>query len=50
LHLMLLERRFQLSIMNNTEPSAGDLAAFENDYATLVVGDRRILVDRRDRL
>jgi zinc/manganese transport system substrate-binding protein len=31
LHLMLLERRFQLSIMNNTEPSAGDLAAFEND-------------------
>jgi zinc/manganese transport system substrate-binding protein len=31
LHLMLLERRFQLSIMNNTEPSAGDLAAFDND-------------------
>ena len=31
LHLMLLERRFQLSIMNNTEASAGDLATFEND-------------------
>jgi len=31
LHLTMLERRFQLSIMNNTEPSAGDLVAFEND-------------------
>jgi zinc/manganese transport system substrate-binding protein len=31
LRLRLLERRFQISIMNNTEPSAGDLAAFEND-------------------
>ena len=31
LHLTLLDQRFQLSIMNNTEPSAGDLAAFESD-------------------
>jgi zinc/manganese transport system substrate-binding protein len=31
LNLTMLERRFQLSIMNNTEPSAGDLVAFESD-------------------
>ncbi len=31
LHLTMLERRFQLSVMNNTEPSAGDFAAFESD-------------------
>jgi zinc/manganese transport system substrate-binding protein len=31
LHLALLDQRFQLSVMNNTEPSAGDLAAFESD-------------------
>ena len=31
LHLTLLDQRFQLSIMNNTEPSASDLAAFESD-------------------
>ena len=31
LHLTMLERRFQLSIMNNTEPSAGDLVEFESD-------------------
>ena len=34
LHLTLLEQRFQLSIMNNTEPSVGDLAAFERDLKT----------------
>jgi zinc/manganese transport system substrate-binding protein len=31
LHLTLLDQRFQLSIMNNTEPSVGDLSAFESD-------------------
>jgi zinc/manganese transport system substrate-binding protein len=31
LHLTLLDQRFQLSIMNNTEPRASDLAAFESD-------------------
>jgi len=31
LHLTMLESHFQLSIMNNTEPSVGDLAAFESD-------------------
>jgi zinc/manganese transport system substrate-binding protein len=31
LHLTMLERRFQLSMMNNTEPSAGDLVEFESD-------------------
>jgi zinc/manganese transport system substrate-binding protein len=31
LNLPMLEHRFQLSIMNNTEPSAGDLVAFESD-------------------
>jgi zinc/manganese transport system substrate-binding protein len=31
LNLTMLERRFQLSIMNNTEPSAADLVAFESD-------------------
>ena len=25
---------FQLSVMNNTEPSASDIAAFENDLKT----------------
>lgn len=37
LHLTLLERRFQLSIMNNTEPSSGDLVAFESDLKTLKI-------------
>ena len=31
LHLTMLNPGFQLAIMNNTEPSAGDLAAFERD-------------------
>jgi zinc/manganese transport system substrate-binding protein len=31
LHLTMLESNFQLSIMNNTEPSPGDLVAFESD-------------------
>ena len=34
LRLTVLEQRFQLSIMNNTEPSTGDLAAFESDLKT----------------
>jgi zinc/manganese transport system substrate-binding protein len=34
LHLTMLESRFQLSIMNNTEPSTSDLAAFERDLKT----------------
>jgi zinc/manganese transport system substrate-binding protein len=34
LHLTVLDRRFQLSIMHNTEPSIGDLAAFESDLKT----------------
>ncbi len=34
LHLTMLEQRFQLSIMNNTEPSTSDLAAFERDLKT----------------
>jgi len=29
LHLTMLNQRFQLAVMNNTEPSAGDFAAFE---------------------
>lgn len=29
LHLTMLNQHFQLAVMNNTEPSAGDLAAFE---------------------
>ena len=31
LHLTMLNPRFQLAVMNNTEPSAGDVAAFEDD-------------------
>jgi zinc/manganese transport system substrate-binding protein len=31
LHLRMLEPRFQLAVMNNTEPSASDLVAFESD-------------------
>jgi zinc/manganese transport system substrate-binding protein len=31
LHLTMLNQRFQLAIMNNTEPSARDIAAFEED-------------------
>jgi zinc/manganese transport system substrate-binding protein len=31
LGLTMLDRHFQLSIMNNTEPSVGDLAAFESE-------------------
>lgn len=34
LHLTMLERHFQLAVMNNTEPSAGDFAAFEGDLKT----------------
>ena len=34
LHLTMLERHFQLAVMNNTEPSASDLAAFESDLKT----------------
>ena len=34
LHLTMLDQRFQLSIMHNTEPSVGDLAAFESDLKT----------------
>ncbi len=34
LHLTMLERHFQLAVMNNTEPSASDLAAFEDDLKT----------------
>jgi zinc/manganese transport system substrate-binding protein len=31
LHLTMLEPHFQLAVMNNTEPSASDLVAFESD-------------------
>jgi zinc/manganese transport system substrate-binding protein len=31
LQLTMRNQRFQLAIMNNTEPSAGDVAAFERD-------------------
>jgi zinc/manganese transport system substrate-binding protein len=34
LHLTVLERHFQLAVMNNTEPSTSDLAAFEGDLKT----------------
>jgi zinc/manganese transport system substrate-binding protein len=34
LHLTMLDQHFQLSIMNNTEPSVDDLAAFEGDLKT----------------
>ena len=34
LHLTLLEQRFQLSVMNNTEPSTSDVVAFEGDLKT----------------
>jgi zinc/manganese transport system substrate-binding protein len=34
LHLTMLNQRFQLAVMNNTEPSAGDFAAFGQDLAT----------------
>ncbi len=34
LHLTMLEWHFQLAVMNNTEPSASDLAAFESDLKT----------------
>jgi zinc/manganese transport system substrate-binding protein len=30
----MLNQRFQLAVMNNTEPSAGDFAAFGQDLAT----------------
>jgi zinc/manganese transport system substrate-binding protein len=30
----MLNERFQLAIMNNTEPSAGEIVAFENDLKT----------------
>ena len=31
LNLTMLDQRFQLAVMNDTEPSAGDVAAFERD-------------------
>ncbi len=34
LHLTMLEQHFQLAVMNNTEPSARDLVAFERDLKT----------------
>jgi zinc/manganese transport system substrate-binding protein len=34
LHLTMLDRSFQLAVMNNTEPSASDVAAFERDVKT----------------
>ena len=34
LHLTMRNQRFQLSVMNDTEPSATDLAAFESDLKT----------------
>jgi zinc/manganese transport system substrate-binding protein len=34
LHLTMLEQHFQLAVMNNTEPSASDLAVFESDLKT----------------
>jgi zinc/manganese transport system substrate-binding protein len=34
LHLTMLDRSFQLAVMNNTEPSASDIAAFERDLET----------------
>jgi zinc/manganese transport system substrate-binding protein len=34
LDLKMHNKRFQLAVMNNTEPSARDLAAFENDLQT----------------
>jgi zinc/manganese transport system substrate-binding protein len=34
LHLTMLDRSFQLAVMNNTEPSASDVAAFERDVET----------------
>jgi zinc/manganese transport system substrate-binding protein len=34
LHLTMLNQRFQLAIMNDTEPSARDVAAFQRDLQT----------------
>jgi zinc/manganese transport system substrate-binding protein len=34
LHLTMLNQSFQLAVMNNTEPSASDVAAFERDLET----------------
>lgn len=34
LHLRMLNQRFQLAVMNNTEPSASDVAAIERDLKT----------------
>jgi zinc/manganese transport system substrate-binding protein len=34
LHLTMLNQRFQLAVMNDTEPSAGEVAAFERDLET----------------
>jgi zinc/manganese transport system substrate-binding protein len=34
LHLNMRDQRFQLAVMNDTEPSAGDVAAFESDLKT----------------
>ena len=33
LGMRVRNERFQLAVMNNTEPSASDVAAFENDLA-----------------
>ena len=37
LHLKMHDRRFQLAVMNDTEPSARDLAAFEHELKTRAV-------------
>jgi len=37
LHLTMLNPRFQLAVMNDTEPSARDLAAFERDLRSRTV-------------
>jgi zinc/manganese transport system substrate-binding protein len=34
LHLTMLNQRFQLAVMNDTEPGAADVAAFERDLKT----------------
>ena len=34
LGLQMRNQRFQLAVMNDTEPSAGDVAAFERDLKT----------------
>jgi zinc/manganese transport system substrate-binding protein len=43
--LAMRNRRFQLAVMNNTEPSASDIAAFENDLRTKQV--RALIYNRQ---